>query len=237
MSEEDRPFAERRSPPSAILLPRTALATELTDATGVVVRDMYCLACGYNLRGLSGAAIRCPECGESNPIEIAGIPAPFIKEAMKRMESAPTACVAFALLICLCIGLGIYAGLANARGYFCASAILVPLVFGWFAAYQSTQEIYQNKPGWRTVVRDFHIAAVLCLPIIPSPFGLLAAIAFGDRHAQPLWITAAALSVPLLILGLRLYRKTQVRIAVMQRDAAVRIAAERLRSRYGHGNP
>lgn len=28
--------------------------------------DLYCYACGYNLRGLSGKRIRCPECGVNN---------------------------------------------------------------------------------------------------------------------------------------------------------------------------
>ena len=28
--------------------------------------DLYCLSCGYNVRGLTGNPIRCPECGDSN---------------------------------------------------------------------------------------------------------------------------------------------------------------------------
>ena len=31
-------------------------------------RDLYCLQCGYNLRGLSGDPRRCPECGHMNPL-------------------------------------------------------------------------------------------------------------------------------------------------------------------------
>lgn len=29
--------------------------------------DRYCRLCGYNLRGLSGDSVRCPECGKLNP--------------------------------------------------------------------------------------------------------------------------------------------------------------------------
>jgi hypothetical protein len=30
-------------------------------------RHLYCLTCGYNLRGLSGDPLRCPECGNPTP--------------------------------------------------------------------------------------------------------------------------------------------------------------------------
>ena len=40
------------------------MATEATpDAVEAIQRDLACPACGYNLRGLTGDVIPCPECG------------------------------------------------------------------------------------------------------------------------------------------------------------------------------
>ncbi len=37
-----------------------------TKASAPLDRDLYCLQCEYNLRGLSGDPVRCPECGRLN---------------------------------------------------------------------------------------------------------------------------------------------------------------------------
>ena len=41
-----------------------------TDAHAPLDIDLYCLNCGYNLRGLPGDPIRCPECGQSSSIAV-----------------------------------------------------------------------------------------------------------------------------------------------------------------------
>ncbi|MHC4443198.1 MAG: hypothetical protein ACYTF1_09325 [Planctomycetota bacterium] len=55
--------------------------------------DLYCLQCGYNLRGHTGDPRRCPECGSLNPVGDLVLPAPLIKAQLRRMETAPTLCV------------------------------------------------------------------------------------------------------------------------------------------------
>lgn len=51
--------------------PRSAGASGAVNAQGVVVRDVPCLGCGYNLRGLSRAG-KCPECGAAVGRALAG---------------------------------------------------------------------------------------------------------------------------------------------------------------------
>jgi hypothetical protein len=58
-----------------------------TDASGAIDQDLYCLTCGYNLRGLSGDPLRCPECGNPNDLGTAAIPAEMIRRAMRGMET------------------------------------------------------------------------------------------------------------------------------------------------------
>ena len=63
----------------------------------LITCDLYCLRCGYNLRGLSGDPVRCPECAFLNPLGDAEIPAALISRQLKRMETAPASCVACVL--------------------------------------------------------------------------------------------------------------------------------------------
>jgi hypothetical protein len=59
---------------------------QFNSAPRFLDRDLYCLKCGYNLRGLSGDPVRCPECGYDNPIADVEIPADLIAAQLKKME-------------------------------------------------------------------------------------------------------------------------------------------------------
>jgi hypothetical protein len=62
--------------------------------------DLYCLKCGYNLRGLTGAIVRCPECGSDNPVAGIDVPENFINAATKKLKKDLASATA-ALLIAL----------------------------------------------------------------------------------------------------------------------------------------
>ena len=63
--------------------------------------DLYCLECGYNLRGQAGSPRRCPECGYSNRVEDLEVPAKLIRKALKRLESGAALCGASAATMLL----------------------------------------------------------------------------------------------------------------------------------------
>ena len=190
--------------------------------------DLYCLTCGYNLRGLYGDPVRCPECGELNDLGTAAIPAEFIRRGLREMETAPTYCTAFALMIAACLPCILLASLP-VPVY--ASAALVALVVAWTAGYREMKNRYHDQPGWRRILVEFHLAAVLCTIAIPA----VMAVCIIERYPLydvpgPVWVGAGILWFPCFVLGLRIYySSTRKRIAVMQRDAAVRIARETLR--------
>src|SRR5262249_22782403 len=65
--------------------------------------DLYCLACGYNLRGLSGDPRRCPECGHLNPVGDLMVPASEIAKQLTAMETIPVVCVSAIVVILGCV--------------------------------------------------------------------------------------------------------------------------------------
>ncbi|MDO8628955.1 MAG: hypothetical protein Q7R41_00540 [Phycisphaerales bacterium] len=203
-----------------------------TDASGAIDQDLYCLTCGYNLRGLSGDPVRCPECGSPNDLGTAAIPAEMIHRAMRNMETAPTICAgcAFALVVFASPFL-----MVAYRAYPCILVIAVPSLLGWIPFYFRMKRIYENRPGWRSILRDFHIATFLCAAGVPI---LWLMVLLSNRLVNPihgnLWLTAVVTAAAMFMLGLRIYRGAQHRMVTMQRDAAVRIAREILRRQTTH---
>lgn len=51
--------------------------------------DIFCLHCGYNLRGLPGDPIQCPECGGRSELRDLRIPATVIARIRRRLETLP----------------------------------------------------------------------------------------------------------------------------------------------------
>ena len=114
----------------------------------------------------------------------------------------------------------------------CILMIPVPSLLGWIPFYFRMKRIYENRPGWRSILRDFHVATFLCAAGVPI---LWLTVAFSNRLPYPIRgyrsLGAVVVAAAFFIIGLRIYRAAQRRIAAMQRDAAVRIAREFLRRR------
>jgi len=196
-------------------------AARLFDATGAIRVDLYCLSCGYNLRGLRGEPVLCPECGAITNLRDAMIPAPLIAAALRSMESAPTGCVACA------IGAVLF-GLGGALGRFYSMFLAAFLLIGvWFLCRRIMRLRFQDQPGWKRILFDFHLATFLCtmlLPLVGLGIALINTV-HGDIEA-PVMILSFLFAVPPFVLGLRVYLAARRRLAAMQRDRAVIIARE-----------
>ena len=198
-----------------------------TDAAGTIQEDVYCLTCGYNLRGLSGDPVRCPECGEYNNLGVVALPARFIRSALRNMETLPTLCVAQVVGLLLSL---LFAAIIDWPGK------LTPLLIGggfagaWFFARSRVRRSFDDQPGWGKILGDFHLATFFCTLLIPL-FLLSMFLATELRVVLlgPALLVTFILAAVGFLLGLRIYYDARRRMDAIQRETAVRIATEHLR--------
>jgi len=194
------------------------------DGAGLPIdEDLYCLYCGYNLRGLSGNPVRCPECGKFNDRVLIAIPAPLIHQALSNMETAPSMCVGVFLVAVL------IAFLLLALGKFATAAILAMLAgLLWLPPYLRMKSNFDNRIGWRAILRDFHLATVLW--VAPLFWMIHVLTAFRPPVQPPLlYILTYVIAPGAFVLGMIVYRNAQKRIDELQRDKAVFMARHLLR--------
>lgn len=187
--------------------------------------DLFCLFCGYNLRGLSGNPVRCPECGKHNDVRQITVPASMIRAALRRMETAPAACVGCTTaLIALAFLASI--GAPHLLVFLGPVALIV-----WSIAYRQTGAVCKNRSGWRRIVVDFHAVTLLCTSFLPLLIvGLiLSTHPFYIVSEEAALLGALLLAVPMFVAGLIIYSGTRRRLHEMQREEAIRIARETLR--------
>ncbi|MCH8148043.1 MAG: hypothetical protein IH987_08645 [Planctomycetes bacterium] len=190
-----------------------------TSPDGAIVENIYCLQCGYNLRGLSGDPVRCPECGEKNSLGSAAIPARQIESALRHMETTPTWCVAFGLSTALFLVVA-SSGFEHVGICLYVSAISM-LVWWWLCRHTRTE--FEGQPGWRRILISFHVAAAFS---IFETWAVASAIVTLGRGPEALYMYLALsiIGIPLLIWGWKIYQRARADLRSMQRDAAVRIA-------------
>jgi len=193
------------------------------DADGSIDTDLYCLTCGYNLRGLSGDPVRCPECGSANDLGSAVVPAHDIRSVLRAMEEAPALCLSVSLFGLVIIPLVVLIPWPN----FLPSLVVIPgTIAGWLWAFFHTRRTFGGRKGWRRILIDFHVVALLFLSFFPLVWLGSALNLHGLLRVQwisYLWI-CAIVGLVLLVFGLRLYWRTRERIAALQRDDALRRA-------------
>ncbi len=216
----------------------------MTEPAGTIRIDLYCLSCGYNLRGLSGDPVRCPECGNLNPIGDVEIPAKYIKEQLERLESAPAYCVA-SILFGLPAQVGFWAlvlgSFSNQNGPVELWTALGILAFGavalWIAGLFRFRSSCMRRPGWGNALVLYHLVGLIGIPTTIGSMGAVLYLAFQAFERGGLLIgiitcivgLAAAAGALLLFCGL--YRWLKAILEPLQRDVAVEIARRKTRER------
>jgi len=203
--------------------------------TRSIDRDLYCLTCGYNLRGLSGDLVRCPECGYENPVYLAEVPANLITAQLRKMETAPTMAVG-ALLAVFVFGApaGLIAFVGGGTVSLCPGVPALIALIVWLASVVRYRQSCMAKPGWRSTLLRYHFSGLTMLTAtILVPFtALCATIMSGDprdllvtREHAILWLVAVPpYAAGVFFLNRLLYRLAKGPREQLQRDVAVSLA-------------
>ncbi len=90
---------QQRDPETdATLVAESRPAAQTGSAPSVIDFDTPCLPRGYNLRGLTGDPVRCPECGRENYLGLGPAPEELIAKRLDKME-APLTIAGAAIMI------------------------------------------------------------------------------------------------------------------------------------------
>lgn len=199
-----------------------------------VDEDLYCVFCGYNLRGLTGNPTRCPECGGFNDRSVIAVPAQFIRGELRKMETAPTTCVGVSVIASLLVLPLLFLGELIAPCLIIACAALL-----WLPPYFYMKKVFDNQHGWRSILLDFHLATACWVAGFFVPMSVL--IPWGSAPRSPAIPPVIAglcclVAVGFFPLGMFIYRKGQKQIDILQRHKAVALV-QRHFQRLNSTNP
>jgi hypothetical protein len=204
---------------------------------------LYCLKCGYNLRGLSGDPCRCPECGNLNPRGDMELPAPMIARQLRAMESGPAYCVGvFVVLGLLAFLSAIIPPVARAQLSGIGMFLGVGAVVLWVSSAVRFHRSCLGKPGWLLTLLRYHAAGLLSIGLvvaIPASSAWVLRKMVGrvfDSTAAMTYtfvmIAIAAMVAAALYKGVKpLHRLAKGKMEELQREVAVEIARKTLRRR------
>lgn len=122
--------------------------------------NLFCLECGYNLRGLTGDPLRCPECGTQNRLSDLVVSLRAVAKQLERMETLPTICIAATWAMALGICVVWLTGVAWVLVLVALAAIVCGLAAAWFA------KSCGFRPGWLAVLGWFQLAGFFWLAVL-----------------------------------------------------------------------
>ncbi len=196
-------------------------------------QDLYCVQCGYNLRGLSGDPRRCPECGHDNPMSELTIPAEAISRALRQMETAPTACVAAGLVLLLMSFFLLL--IAWAGGH---PVALCPLIASlcaaliWVAGAAGFRKACGGHPSWVSALFKYHLYGLGAA--LAGGGAIIATGMFLSRRSRlsPSDSVLATIDIvlvfALVLFGWWARRDIKSAVDPIQRELAVKIAREEI---------
>ena len=176
----------------ACAIPHSARYSQfMSDPAPVIDEDLYCLECGYNLRGLSGDPVRCPECGNLNPLGVVGVPSALISKQLRRLENEIgdrflSLLIAIPLDVAFCWGL-----LACARDGFndlgiliCVGLVATITSVYWLRGCMRFRRRCGCRSGWLRALVMYHVWSSLRLFLVVVPVTIY--LLYGEDILRPL---------------------------------------------------
>ena len=186
--------------------------------------DLYCLECAYNLRGLIGDPVRCPECGHVNGVSELQIPAVSINARLRKLESSIALSVAFLVLLANTLLLSlIFPPLIRSVNYW-AFVVFVGLLIGC-TVLRFRWSCDFNR-GWGKALLQYWLVAVGLATLVISPIWLtyLAISYRDDLDISPLVYGTFVFPLMLaVVIAYPAHRRLCATIYPLQRDVALRM--------------
>jgi peptidoglycan/LPS O-acetylase OafA/YrhL len=222
---------------------------ESSDSSAFDDRDLYCLQCGYNLRGLSGDPRRCPECGHLNPMGDLEIPAALISRQLRAMETSLTLSVAGILILvwflCSAVVVASASGSSPDDRIKDTTCFVYPMPIGILMTLFGRHRFKQSclgKAGWsmffsRYVRYGSIMGAVILLgiPVVILTLHGRKGKLTGDPKSDTILGAMLVLATSLIVAAIILFAKWRIYPSLkeekdrLQREVAVTLARQRLR--------
>lgn len=138
------------------------------DSAAPLDIDLYCLNCGYNLRGLPGDPIRCPECFHINSHEDLLCPPREVQRRVRKMHRCADLCVLVGFLVVVSL---VGAGATGHIG--CPVFAVLALALPWGICVTEFKNACLAEPGWQRTLLWLHLHGLLVLAASALLFFLL----------------------------------------------------------------
>lgn len=199
--------------------------------------DLFCLHCGYNLRGLSGDPRRCPECGNLNPVGDLVVPAVEILGQLRAMETGPAFCMLcllsllWAIVFCFVAETSRFSGSSAT----CTWVVIIAAIPGWILSAAHYRKSCIGKPDCWMALWKYHMYGLVAFGVFFGPivivFWLLDAVFLITKVGFLACVFAAAV---FSLYGVRwAYRRASEDMRRLQREVAAQMARDYHRRRLG----
>jgi hypothetical protein len=168
------------------------------DPAGPLDIDLHCLHCGYNLRGLPGDPVRCPECFHENARADLLCPPAEVQRRVRKMHRYADFCVLVGFLIVIAL---VSAAVQREPSCLVCGLVVLPVV--WAVSAIMFERACLSQAGWlgillRTSVYGvlWAIGSIVCLALT----ALAAWVLFGSDARSvfgiPLfWVLVAIVAI------------------------------------------
>lgn len=219
------------------------LAAQFLDEHGQIGRDLYCLKCGYNLRGLpAGEHARCPECGYDNPLSLASVPAEEIRRALQKLELMPVAFLTFTAIAVWAAVLAVVWQVRETGPTLCVATAAMMALLCAFACLMMFRYQSKHNANWLGAFLRYQITGAVAVFVLSMPaLVVFIAINLDWRSSKVDSVSFVAVLAGVLLMMLfgfvarPLSRFAKAPMQQMQRERAVQIAHESTRRRMMDG--
>lgn len=152
-------------------------------------QDVYCLNCEYNLRGLPGDPVRCPECGQTFDRDELDVSPLAVANRLSRLENIAT----FSAMLLGGGVLGLAIGASGVeKGMCCSATALVVGLPLWGIAAVQFKRLSADAVGWLGALLGFQVrTAAVFLAILLVALTVVEMASVSDPgYAVPIIIAA-----------------------------------------------